>query len=197
MAQTSRATAYNPTIREEAVRSATGRGWSEWFAVLDQAKARTWNHAATARWLATEQGVSAWWSQTVTVEYERARGLRQVHQKADGFAASASKTLAISVEELHRWWAEAPLRRKWLGTDSVTIRKSAPPKSVRLTWSDGSSVNAAFFAKGERKSQVTIDHERLPDAAAVAKAKAAWKAALTRLEAITAIPGEAPRGLRS
>ena len=112
MAHSSRAAAYSPAIREEAVQNATGRAWSEWFALLDQAQAQSWSHAAIARWLATEHGVTAWWSQTVTVEYERARGLRQVHQKASGFAASASKTLALSVDELHRWWAEPPRRRK-------------------------------------------------------------------------------------
>ena len=192
MAHSSRAAAYSPAIREEAVGNATGRAWSEWFALLDQAQAQSWSHAAIARWLATEHGVTAWWSQMVTVEYERARGLRQVHQKADGFAASASKTLALSVDELHRWWAEPPRRRKWLPTAGLTLRTSTPPKSIRLTCSDGSRVNATVFAKGEHKSQVTVDHEKLPDAASVAKVKAEWKAALARLEALTAAPGKAP-----
>ena len=186
MAQTSGAPSYSPSIREQAVIQATGRGWNEWFTLLDRAGARSWTHAAIARWLAGEHSVAAWWSQSITVEFERVRGLRAVHEKAGGFAASASKTVAVSVDELSRWWTEAPLRRKWLPVSGITIRKSTPGKSVRITWSDGSSVNAAFFAKGERKSQVTIDHEKLPDASAVAKAKAEWKLALARLAALTA-----------
>lgn len=186
MAQTSGAGTYRPSIREKAVTQATGRGWSEWFALLDGAGARSWTHAAMARWLAGEHSVPAWWSQSITVEYERARGLRAVHEKAGGFAASASKTVAVSVEELTRWWTEAALRRRWLAVPGITIRKSTPGKSVRITWSDGSSVNATFFAKGEQKSQVTIDHEKLADAVAVAKAKAEWKLALARLAALAA-----------
>ncbi|MBK7928721.1 MAG: hypothetical protein IPJ98_14870 [Bryobacterales bacterium] len=184
MAQTSGAGTYRPSIRDEAVTQATGRGWSAWFALLDGAGAQSWTHAAMAHWLTGEHGVAAWWSQSITVEYERARGLRAVHEKAGGFAASASKTVAVSVDDLSRWWTEAGLRRKWLAAPGITIRKSTPGKSVRITWSDGSRVNAFFFAKGEKKSQVSVDHEKLPDAAAVAKAKAEWKLALARLAAL-------------
>lgn len=168
-------------MSDESVQKATRRGWQEWFTLLDGAGAHEWKHAEMARWLKGEQGASAWWSQMVTVEYERARGLRQVHEKADGFAASASKTLPIAVEELHGWWAEAGRRRRWLAAKGMTVRKATAPKSVRMTWSDGSSVNATFFAKGEGKSQVTVDHEKLADAAAVARVKAEWKVALGRL----------------
>lgn len=177
-------------MSEEAVKKATDRGWKEWFALLDGAGAPEWKHAEMARWLAREHAVSAWWSQMVTVEYERSRGLRQVHQKANGFAASASKTLPIAVEEFHGWLADAARRRRWLAAKGITVRKSTVPKSVGMTWSDGSSVNATFFAKGEGKSQMTIDHEQLPDAAAVARVKAEWKEALRRLAELVAGGGK-------
>ncbi|MBN8731558.1 MAG: hypothetical protein J0L64_13520 [Acidobacteria bacterium] len=122
-----------------------------------------------------------------------AHGLRKVSQKASGFAATTSKTVAVFVEELSRRWTEAALRRKWLLAPGITVRKSTPGKSIRLTCSDGSRVNATLFAKGEHKAQVTIDHDKLPDAAPVTRARAEWKAALARLEGLTAGPGKAPR----
>ena len=63
-------------ITEEAVREKTGRGWEEWFAILDAWGAKDQGHTASARHLRDEHGVSAWWAQAVTVRYEYERGLR-------------------------------------------------------------------------------------------------------------------------
>jgi hypothetical protein len=63
------------------------------------------------------------------------------------------------------------------------IRKATPEKSMRITWSDGKTrVSVNFYAKGEAKSQVALEHEKLPDAKAVAKMKTSWAAALERLQ---------------
>ena len=45
---------------------------------------------------------------------------------------------------------------------AITIRK-ATPEVVRITWSDGTHVDVLFYAKGDAKSQVSIDHHRRPD----------------------------------
>src|ERR671922_201454 len=61
---------------DEAVRQNTGKGWREWVSILDDWGARERTHRDIARHLQEEHGVPGWWAQTVTVGYERARGMR-------------------------------------------------------------------------------------------------------------------------
>ena len=62
-----------------------------------------------------------------------------------------------------------------------TVHSATPGKSMRLSWPDGTSVIVGFTAKGAAKSQVAIQHEKLPDQATVARMKAYWG---ERLEAL-------------
>jgi len=63
-------------MSDDAIRERTGRGWDEWFALLDAWQAASRPHPDVARWLRDEHGVDGWSAQSVTVGYERARGLR-------------------------------------------------------------------------------------------------------------------------
>ena len=139
---------------EEAIRKRTGRGWEEWFALLDEWGAPGRTHREIARWVAAKQGVHplAWNAQTVAASYERARGLRAVHEKDDGFAISASKTVSVPVERLY---------------DAVL---------------EESRVNVTFLAKGESKSTLALEHRRLADAAEAERVKAYWRQRLTSLK---------------
>ena len=64
-------------ISEEAVRAKTGKGWEEWYAILDACSAKEKGHTRTARHLLEEHGLSPWWAQAVTIRYEWERGLRR------------------------------------------------------------------------------------------------------------------------
>ena len=64
-------------ISEDTIREKTGKSSEEWYTLLDQWGATEKGHPAIARYLEQEQGVSAWWAQSLTVRYEYARGLRQ------------------------------------------------------------------------------------------------------------------------
>ena len=63
-------------ISDESVKSKTGKGWAEWFAILDAWSARDKGHTATAKHLREGHGVNPWWAQAVTIRYEWERGLR-------------------------------------------------------------------------------------------------------------------------
>jgi uncharacterized protein YndB with AHSA1/START domain len=171
-------------VSSQAVAKATGRTWAEWLAVLDAAGAQGMSHPEIVAYLTEQQGVGEWWRQMVTVGYEQARGLRQVHEKTDGFTANASKTLPVGVDRLFEAWADDGLRERWLPGAPLTIRKATPGKSLRIAWDDGSSVDANLAAKGENKSQVAVQHSKLPDAASAAEMKAYWVAALERLKVL-------------
>jgi hypothetical protein len=169
-------------ISDEAVRKKTGKGWKEWFALLDRAGAKKMSHAEIAQHL-DGIGVPGWWAQMVTVEYERARGSREKYQQAAGgyYSASASRTLAVSLDTLYRHWADEKLRSRWL-KEKIAVRKATADKSMRITWPGGTSVEVYFQGKGEQKSQVAVQHTKLAGAKDVERMKKHWRAALDRLQ---------------
>jgi len=170
-------------IGDIAVKEATGRQWNEWAELLDGNGARELTHKEVVAIVAAE-GLSSWWSQMVTVTYEQMRSGRKRHQKADGsYSASVSKTIAAPVDVVFAAWENARRRAKWLQEPKITIRKSTPPKYMRITWSDGkTSVDVGFVAKGETKSQVAVEHSKLAAKKDVAAKKKLWSEALGRLK---------------
>ncbi len=174
-----------PQISAARVREKTGKSWDEWFAILDQFDVRENGHKAAAQYLYEKQRCPEWWSQMVTVTYEQARGLRQKHEKPDGYAVSASKTVAVPLARLYTAWKNKKVRDRWLPDAVITIRKATPDKSMRITWADGKShVDANFYAKGENKSQVAVQHSKLGNAKEAARQKAYWAERLNHLKGV-------------
>jgi len=179
--------AAEPRMSDDAVKAKTGKAWAEWFKILDKAGARKMGHQEIVALLSQEHGVGPWWQQMVTVTYEQARGLRAKHQKPGGFQISVSRTLAASVSKVFKAWQDENTRKLWLlvpATGSpLTIRKATTNKSMRITWTDGkTSVEVLFSPKGTGKSQVVVQHSKLPDAKAAAHMKTYWAGALDRLK---------------
>lgn len=73
-------TEFEPTLSSKKLAEATGKNWEGWLETLDRAGATRRTHTEIVRWLVDEQGVAAWWAESITVGYERARGLRQSGQ---------------------------------------------------------------------------------------------------------------------
>lgn len=61
-------------IGDEKVEAKTGKIWKEWFNILDKINAKDLGHAETAKKLSKEYQLSDWWSQTVTIRYEKEKG---------------------------------------------------------------------------------------------------------------------------
>jgi len=93
-----------PEFSDEAVIEATGRGWDEWRDLIEAWPGHTEGHAAIALHLeSTYDEVDLWWSQTITVGFERITGLRLPHQRADGtFTASKAATVDGDAVALRR-----------------------------------------------------------------------------------------------
>src|SRR5690348_6214433 len=162
-------------MSDAAVQAQTGKTWPEWFTILDAAGAQNMTHQEIVAVLHEQHGVGPWWRQMVTVEYERERGLRERHEKPDGYEISVSKTIAVPVADLYEAWIDASIRKRWLPDAEFTVRKATPCKSVRITWPDGNKkVEVMFYPKGKAKCQVTVQHGKLPDADAGVKMKAYW-----------------------
>jgi hypothetical protein len=167
---------FEPPMSDDAIRERTGRGWDEWFTLLDAWEAASRPHPDVARWLRDEHGVDGWSAQSVTVGYERARGLRAPGQRPDGWSVTASKTVAVPVERLYAAFGDDGLRERWLPGAELHVRTASPPKSARYDWEDGSTrVIVGFYAKGDGKSQVALEHARLPDADTAEEMKSWWR----------------------
>jgi hypothetical protein len=164
------------TVSDEVIRRRTGRGWEEWFDLLDEWGAVERPHREIARWLRSEHGTDGWSAQSVTVSYERARELRVVGERPGGFSVTASKTVAVPVDRLFQAFVDTSLRTRWLPDGELRERTATRPKSARFDWGDGKTrVIVGFEAKGEAKSTAALEHERLPDAKEAARMKAFWR----------------------
>ncbi|MGH2787772.1 MAG: hypothetical protein ACRDJV_07655 [Actinomycetota bacterium] len=169
-------------VSDDKIKEATGRRWDAWLSILDRWGARDRKHGETVGFLMAEHDVEGWWAQTITVGYERARGMRLKHQQADGFTISASKTIAVPLDSLFDAFVNSRKRRKWLTDGAMSLRTSQPGRSARFNWEDGSTrVNVGFIDKGPSKSTVALAHERLADADEAETAKALWKERLGEL----------------
>ena len=98
-------------VSDATLRARTGCAWERWVRALDRAQPYSWPHRRIAAYVRQTYKVADWWCQTVTVGYERIKGLRVVGQRRDGgFEASKSKTFTAPLTRLYRAWSDARTR---------------------------------------------------------------------------------------
>jgi uncharacterized protein YndB with AHSA1/START domain len=171
-------------ITEQAVLKATGWTWDEWFALLDKEGAQELDHKGITKVLREEgQLKSGWWQQMVTVEYERARGLRKMGETAKGFEVTIRRTFEVSPKRAwdvlmkpigQKAWLEVmkPLKfvkgEAYETTDGTTgeIRTVRPGSHVRLTWrpmgwTEASTLQVSVINTA-RVAVIVFQHEQLP-----------------------------------
>jgi hypothetical protein len=186
-AEPSAATA--PTVlatSDDKIRERTGRGWEEWFDLLDEWGAADRPRRETSRWVAEQLGIHplAWNAQAIVGSYERARGLRAAGEHADGYRVSVSKTIAAPVARLFAAFVDERLRETWLPDAPLRERTATAPKSARFDWDGGPGrVHVVFDAKGDAKSTAFVTHARLADAGEAERLKAFWRERLAALKA--------------
>lgn len=174
---------FDRRVSDEALVSKTGRTWEEWFRALDAWDATARTHTESARHLRDDLGVPGWWAQTITVAYEQARGLRERHERPDGWSVGASKTVGVPVERLYDAFLDEEKRGRWLPGATLGLRTARENRSARFDWEDGSTrLIVDFTAKGEAKSTVALAHERIPDGEEAERRKLFWRARLAELK---------------
>ena len=169
------------------IKERTGCTWERWVKALDYAQAYTWTHREIAQHVHQKYKVPGWWAQAVTVGYERIKGLRAVGQRRDGsFEANKSRTFSVPLVRLYRAFHDARTRAQWLPGVDLTVRTATRGKSMRITWPDRTSVAVGFSGRGQGKSQVAVQHEKLADRAAQVRMKQYWA---ERLDALGQVLG--------
>lgn len=137
-------------MSDEKVAEATGRTWREWTRLLDADDASTMRHRDIALLVHEKHGVREWWTQTVTVGYERTKGLRDRGQRrGGGYETTKSRTFNVPVDALFRAWADDAIRRQWMGGVAQTnLPSRSAADEAKKQWTDrldslGSVLSAA------------------------------------------------------
>jgi hypothetical protein len=172
---------------DTSIRERTGRGWEEWFDLLDAQGATGMSHRDIARWVADQLDIEplVWEAQAVTASYERARGMRAVGQRADGFTITASKTVAAPAGRAFDAIVDESRRREWLPDDELRERTATRPRSARFDWGDGRTrVAVTIDAKGPDRCTVVVEHSRLTDASHAERMKQYWRTPLAALKTL-------------
>ncbi len=174
---------------DATIKAKTGCTWERWVRALDNHGAKEMSHRDIAALVGDKYKIDGWWSQAVTVGYERIKGLRARGQRRDGtFEASKSRTFNVPVRSLFDAWADAKIRRRWLDGASVKVRTATAPKSMRLDWTDRSIIAVGFATKGKSKSMVAVQHTKLPDRATANRLKEYWSSRLDTLGEVLSEP---------
>jgi hypothetical protein len=162
-------------VSNETIKAKTGCTWERWVPALDHHGAEKMSHREITKLVNEKWKIDGWWSQTVTVGYERIKGLRARGQRRDGtYEVNKSRTFDVPVSTLFAAWKDSGLRRQWLDGESVKVRTATAPKSMRLGWSDGSIIAVGFMPKSKTKSAVAVQHTKLPDGETASRLKQYW-----------------------
>jgi hypothetical protein len=150
---------------EEAVVKATGHGWEVWFRRLDKVGMDKQDHTTIARKVKQLGCERTWWQQTIAVQYERARGLRDVHQRSGGvYEISRMRTIKVSAEELRSQVTDGRKRRAWTGLKLPSTEQkilSGNPYFVFPMPDGRTSLHIVVEAKGDSKASITVVHRDL------------------------------------
>lgn len=167
------------TASDEAVTKATGKPWNEWFALLKKAKADKLSHKEIARRLSDDHGVSGWWAQSITVEFERFIGRREPGQTSAGdYQSAISKTVEGSVDDaLKTWQRQVRGRTDFDGVSFAgkpAVSKTEKWRYWRVNLEDGGKITVTIGSKPDGKALFAINHDKLADRRAISRWKAYW-----------------------
>ncbi len=167
---------YKPTMADAKVKAATGKGWKEWFTLLDKAGSKKKSHTEIAKWVFDKHlgkkgantnvaSSGGWWSQMVTVEYERTRGLRKVNQNEQGFLVAIHKTFPLSRTAFVKEWESLPPVKKLAPTPTRSkrpmLRYKAKEGIVVVTMDDQPSGKLRVMVAAARlKNKKSVESER-------------------------------------
>lgn len=191
---------------DEATLKATGKTQKEWNLVIDAFGGADMSHKEIARRLWEDKLInSGWWCQSVTVEYEYARGRRvKGETAATGFEIGVQKTLPITAAKAWEFMTSDKGLSVWLGgnVDDIRLEKGEPyqtadgtkgeirtidpGKRVRLTWQpkdrNASTTLQIYLLPSGKNTSVRFHHEKLSGTAERQAMKKHWQNVLAKLE---------------
>ncbi|MBI4903046.1 MAG: SRPBCC domain-containing protein [Acidobacteria bacterium] len=179
-----------------AAKKATGRTIEEWFAALDAKGGIAQGRRALGDYLFKECKVDAWWTATLNVEYEKARGAVEKDSCVRGYGICVTKSVTAPPARIYdaltgitAWMGpktKFDLKEGGAFDDgdghSGIFKRLAPGKTMKFTWTghghqNVEEVEIKFTVTGAMTS-IVLNHTRLPDRTAADGMRAAWAKAL-------------------
>jgi hypothetical protein len=171
-----------PETGDAVLRNATGRGWDEWCTLIDAFAGRDAGHTRIAAHVQSTYDVDGWWAQTITVGYERIRGLRLPYQNHDGrFTAGRTQTITVDVDALRVMLLDEAERKILFPAFDTQLRSRPSSKNVRLTIAPGTA-EIALSPTSDGRTKVTVAHSKLPSPDDVTIWKQFWTEWIDALE---------------
>lgn len=185
-------------VSDTRVREKTGHSLEHWFGVLDRFDGVAMGHSASARHLHDVHGVDGWYSQGITVAYERARGVRALNQRVTGdYEVSVSKVVNAGTKAIARAFTDGGRRARWLAAADPDLAaaladalKTTPSRGFvvrpdglgrfRYKWGT-TTVQCYVVPKPDGRASVVVTNMKLPDAATLEARRKQWRAALAAL----------------
>ena len=172
---------HRPEVPDDSVFETTGRGWNDWCDLIDASPQAAEGHRAVARMLADEYDLDGWWSQAVTIGWERITGRRVPGQLGDGsFGANKSKTMRGDPDALRSVLLDDDARADLFLGLATTLRSKPTTKVLRLAMEVGVAL-ISLDDRGDGRMRVAVQHTGLPDLAARDNWAALWTAWLDDL----------------
>ena len=172
-----------PEHPDESVIEHTGKSWNQWCDLIDTWPEAADGHAAVAARVLEEFDVTGWWSQGITVGWERITGRRLVNQMSDGtFTAAVSRTITIDGAELRAMLYDDADRCDLLGGLASEMRSRRGVKVLRIKLDVG-TVGISIDEKPDGRVTVGVSHEKLSEPADIAQWKPFWTDWLDALDA--------------
>ena len=180
-------------ISDEAVKKATGRDWAGWLRVLDKAGAKKMDHKEIVKKLRGYKGVSHWYAQMITVEYERRRHKRKLGQTAGaGYQIGVTKTLPISKKQAWDLVMSPAGKKLWAGRGVKTEKRTGREgEFMRMTWESAvlKEPSVLQLRVGDRETSrgtcISFHQEKLSSGAERERMRRHWKDVLTKLAELT------------
>lgn len=191
-------------VTDESAKSATGKSFADWFAILDKRGGPEQGRRAVGDYLFKECKVDSWWCATINIEYEAARGVVERDKRPKGYSICATKTIAAPVAKVYEAWADAAALNQWFSSrnqaevadggkysnadgDAGVFKRVRVNKDLRFTWENpahtpGGIVDVVFQDKGKGKTGVMVTHDRIQTRAEADGLREGWGSALDRLK---------------
>lgn len=191
---------YKPQseVSPASAKAATGRTLDEWYALLDEKGGLAEGRRVLTEYLFRQLKVDAWWTTTIIVEYEKARGIAEKDGLPKGYNICVTKAVAVAPERAVDEFADGSW---WLGKGVKVaegeafdagdghkgrFKKVTPGKLIRFTWEGPGHAPVevidikAIVTAG--KTSLTINHDRLQSRDTADGMREAWAKVLNELK---------------
>ncbi len=171
-----------PEFTDEVIAAQTGRSWTEWCDLIEAWPGHVAGHAAVAAHVHAAYGLDHWWSQGVTVSWERITGRRVVNQRSDGtFEASKTRTVTVDHDALRAALFDDAERVELFPGFETEMRSKPTTKVPRVAFPDG-VVLFTLTPLDDGRVRINVAHGQLESPGAVEHWKAYWSAWLEAVD---------------